>query len=207
MDAAWLWGLAPLPEGLTLASYAHRGAYPLVVTALLAVLSPEEFGALGGRTTEFRGRYRTSITTGLQLSAGTLAPTTRLATQRGILELSTLPPSSGALAGGDFTVLRRFPESGRGLDLFLRDADTGRRMGTLFVFHRRTSLSYLLQLPTLARPFEWDRVELRLPGNARNPLPPARARVEMYEIDPAVRDTVDADVTFVMPSEATPAER
>lgn len=38
MDAAWLWGLAPLPEGMTLAEYAHRGAYPLVVTALLTAL-------------------------------------------------------------------------------------------------------------------------------------------------------------------------
>jgi hypothetical protein len=38
MDIAWLWGLAPLPEGMTLADYAHRGAYPLIVTALLAGL-------------------------------------------------------------------------------------------------------------------------------------------------------------------------
>lgn len=38
MDAAWLWGLVPLPDGMTLASYAHRGAYPLIVTALLAAL-------------------------------------------------------------------------------------------------------------------------------------------------------------------------
>lgn len=38
MDLAWLWGLMPLPEGLTLADYAHRGAYPLIVTALLAAL-------------------------------------------------------------------------------------------------------------------------------------------------------------------------
>lgn len=38
MDAAWLWGLVPLPEGMTLAEYAHRGAYPLVATALLAAL-------------------------------------------------------------------------------------------------------------------------------------------------------------------------
>lgn len=38
MDAAWLWGLVPLPKGLTLAEYAHRGAYPLVVTALLTAL-------------------------------------------------------------------------------------------------------------------------------------------------------------------------
>jgi hypothetical protein len=36
MDLAWLWRLAPLPQGMTLAEYAHRGAYPLVVTALLA---------------------------------------------------------------------------------------------------------------------------------------------------------------------------
>ena len=38
MDLAWLRGLVPLPEGMTLADYAHRGAYPLIVTALLAAL-------------------------------------------------------------------------------------------------------------------------------------------------------------------------
>jgi hypothetical protein len=38
MDATWLWGLAPLPAGMTMADYAHRGAYPLIATALLAAL-------------------------------------------------------------------------------------------------------------------------------------------------------------------------
>ena len=38
MDLAWLWGLLPLPEDMTLADYAHRGAYPLIATALLAAL-------------------------------------------------------------------------------------------------------------------------------------------------------------------------
>nr|WP_246811457.1 DUF4173 domain-containing protein [Mesorhizobium silamurunense] len=36
LDAAYLWGGAALPDGLTYAAYAHRGAYPLVLTALLA---------------------------------------------------------------------------------------------------------------------------------------------------------------------------
>lgn len=36
MDLAYLWGGLTLPEGMTHAEYAHRGAYPLVVTALLA---------------------------------------------------------------------------------------------------------------------------------------------------------------------------
>ncbi len=36
LDAGYLWGGVRLPEGMTYASYAHRGAYPLVVTALLA---------------------------------------------------------------------------------------------------------------------------------------------------------------------------
>ncbi len=38
MDLAYLSGLARLPEGIVLSEYAHRGAYPLVATALLAAL-------------------------------------------------------------------------------------------------------------------------------------------------------------------------
>jgi hypothetical protein len=38
LDLAFLWSGAPLPEGVTLAEYAHRGAYPLIATALLAAL-------------------------------------------------------------------------------------------------------------------------------------------------------------------------
>lgn len=36
MDAVYLWGGADLPAGMSHAEYAHRGAYPLLVTALLA---------------------------------------------------------------------------------------------------------------------------------------------------------------------------
>lgn len=36
LDLAFLWSGAPLPEGVSFAQYAHRGAYLLIVTALLA---------------------------------------------------------------------------------------------------------------------------------------------------------------------------
>lgn len=36
MDAIYLWGGASLPQGMSYATYAHRGAYPLLITALLA---------------------------------------------------------------------------------------------------------------------------------------------------------------------------
>ena len=36
LDIVFLWSGAPLPGDLTMAQYAHRGAYPLIVTALLA---------------------------------------------------------------------------------------------------------------------------------------------------------------------------
>lgn len=36
LDATFLWGGQALPDGMTYAQYAHRGAYPLVVAALLA---------------------------------------------------------------------------------------------------------------------------------------------------------------------------
>jgi Domain of unknown function (DUF4173) len=36
LDLLYLWGGAALPNGMSHAEYAHRGAYPLIVTALLA---------------------------------------------------------------------------------------------------------------------------------------------------------------------------
>jgi hypothetical protein len=36
LDFTYLWGGASLPDGMGPAEYAHRGAYPLIVTALLA---------------------------------------------------------------------------------------------------------------------------------------------------------------------------
>jgi len=36
LDGLYLWGGVALPDGMSYASYAHRGAYPLIVTALLA---------------------------------------------------------------------------------------------------------------------------------------------------------------------------
>ena len=38
LDLAFLWSGGTLPKGMTLAEYAHRGAYPLIATALLAGL-------------------------------------------------------------------------------------------------------------------------------------------------------------------------
>lgn len=38
MDIAFLWTGATLPDGMTHAQYAHQGAYPLIVTALLAAV-------------------------------------------------------------------------------------------------------------------------------------------------------------------------
>jgi Domain of unknown function (DUF4173) len=53
LDAVYLWGGASLPEGMTYATYAHRGAYPLIVTALLAaafVLAAMRPGGAGERS-------------------------------------------------------------------------------------------------------------------------------------------------------------
>jgi hypothetical protein len=36
LDVIYLWGQAGLPAGISYAAYAHRGAYPLIATALLA---------------------------------------------------------------------------------------------------------------------------------------------------------------------------
>jgi hypothetical protein len=38
LDLIYLWGGVRLPDGMTYAEYAHRGAYPLIATALLAAV-------------------------------------------------------------------------------------------------------------------------------------------------------------------------
>lgn len=38
LDLTYLWGGVALPDGMSHAEYAHRGAYPLIVTALLAAV-------------------------------------------------------------------------------------------------------------------------------------------------------------------------
>ena len=57
LDAAFLWGNATLPDDISYASYAHRGAYPLILTALLAaafVLAAMKPGGPGEKSTVIR---------------------------------------------------------------------------------------------------------------------------------------------------------
>lgn len=57
LDATYLWGGVTLPDGLTYAGYAHRGAYTLIGTALLAagfVLFTTRPGAAAERSARVR---------------------------------------------------------------------------------------------------------------------------------------------------------
>lgn len=58
LDLTYLWGGAELPAHMSYARYAHRGAYPLIVTALLAavfVLAAMRPGGPGSRSRLIRG--------------------------------------------------------------------------------------------------------------------------------------------------------
>ncbi|TXI10688.1 MAG: DUF4173 domain-containing protein, partial [Rhizobium sp.] len=58
LDLAYLWGGASLPDGMTHAEYAHRGAYPLMATAILAaifVLAAMRRGGAGDGSPMLRG--------------------------------------------------------------------------------------------------------------------------------------------------------
>jgi hypothetical protein len=58
MDVTYLWGGVALPAGMTHADYAHRGAFPLIVTALLAagfVLAAMRRSGPGERSLAIRG--------------------------------------------------------------------------------------------------------------------------------------------------------
>jgi hypothetical protein len=70
LDLTYLWGGASLPDGMSHAEYAHRGAYPLMVTALLAaafVLIAMRRGGPGDRSALLRGLVHLWITQNILL--------------------------------------------------------------------------------------------------------------------------------------------
>ena len=78
MDVAFLWSGAPLPAGVTLADYAHRGAYPLILTALLAglfVLIVFRPGTAGARSPAARGLVMAWVAQNVLLVASSILRT------------------------------------------------------------------------------------------------------------------------------------
>jgi len=58
LDIWYLWGGGTLPQGLTYAGYAHRGAYPLIATALLAAAFVLATFREGSPAPELRAAHR-----------------------------------------------------------------------------------------------------------------------------------------------------
>lgn len=70
LDLTYLWGGASLPDGMSHAEYAHRGAYPLMLTAILAaifVLSAMRRGGPGDRSPLLRSLVHLWITQNILL--------------------------------------------------------------------------------------------------------------------------------------------
>lgn len=75
LDMAYLWGNATLPDDISYASYAHRGAYPLILTALLAagfVLAAMRPGGPGERSKVIRQLVYLWVTQNVLLVASSI---------------------------------------------------------------------------------------------------------------------------------------
>lgn len=90
LDIAFLWSGAPLPAGVTMADYAHRGAYSLIVTALLAgafVLVALRPGSPGAATPAVRALVMLWIAQNLLLVASSALRTLDYVDAYGMTEL------------------------------------------------------------------------------------------------------------------------
>ncbi len=78
LDLVFLWSGAPLPAGVTMAEYAHRGAYALIATALLAglfVLLALRPGGAGARSRPVRALVTLWVAQNLLLVASSILRT------------------------------------------------------------------------------------------------------------------------------------
>lgn len=111
LDLAYLWGGASLPDGMSHAEYAHRGAYPLMVTALLAaafVLAAMRRGGPGDRSMLIRGLVHLWIAQNILLCFSSIL---RLDLYVAIYSLTELRVAAGIwmglVAAGLFLILLR----------------------------------------------------------------------------------------------------
>jgi hypothetical protein len=75
LDVIFLWGNATLPTDISYAAYAHRGAYPLILTALLAagfVLAATNPGGPAGRSKVIRPLVYLWVTQNVLLVASSI---------------------------------------------------------------------------------------------------------------------------------------
>lgn len=169
--------------------------------ALVGVVSAAEFATAMGRRARFRGRFQLETRLGRVIDAGPLSTGLHLVSRRATFRGAATASDDIAVARGALTVVSRPMAPVPGIDFFLRESQTGTRVGPLFVWHARTALSYLALLPTLTRPFEWDTVELRLPGSLSAGVDVSATTLELQETtDPNLRLNVDATLEFTVPA-------
>jgi len=90
LDAAYLWGGLALPDGMTYAAYAHRGAYPLIVTALLAaafVLAAMRPGGPAGASRRIRPLVLVFVAQNVALVASSILRTALYVEAYGLTQL------------------------------------------------------------------------------------------------------------------------
>ncbi|WP_082475737.1 DUF4153 domain-containing protein [Rhizobium sp. Leaf341] len=112
LDIIYLWSGANLPDGLTHAEYAHRGAYPLIATALLAaafMLVTMKRGGPGDSSFLIRGLVFAWIAQNILLCLSSLL---RLDLYVGAYSLTEMRVAAGIWMGmvavGLFLILLRF---------------------------------------------------------------------------------------------------
>ncbi|OWV78518.1 hypothetical protein ATY75_05955 [Rhizobium sp. N122] len=99
LDLVYLWGGADLPEHMSHAEYAHRGAYPLIATALLAaafVLVAMRRGGPGDRSPLIRGLVHAWIAQNVLLCLSSML---RLALYVEVYSLTELRVAAGLWMG------------------------------------------------------------------------------------------------------------
>ncbi len=175
MDVIYLYGGVGLPDGLTYAEYAHRGAYPLVITALLA----GGFALLTRRWTDGNKMLRTLLMLWVaQNVALVVSSLVRLELYVEVYGLTHLRVSAaiwmGLVAGGLALILWQIKQGHRNGWLMLRG---GAMAGVVLYMCAWTSFDAVIAKYNLNNPVQKDTYHLCWLGDAAQPIV-AAAEVE-----------------------------
>ncbi len=191
------------PSGIDRApSISLRGGTPHV--ALLGVVDAARARALAGRRLQFTGAYRVEMRREHVMAAGPLATGGTLALPNGRMDVHAVRRPTGEdteLARASLVWISGATGTpGPPLTSVRLRGEHGTRYDAIRSHRAAAGIASLLIVPSLARPFGWLPMTIRILPDDVGLVDPSHLRVELVRLEQPVIEHVNATLTFTMPA-------
>ncbi len=174
-------------------------------TALLGIVDAARVRALAGRPMHFSGDYRVQLQHERVIAAGPLAAASTLAMSQGRLDIHgvrrpTADDSLLAMTSMVWTSDAVLDARPHFTSVRVRDMRDGVQYQAIRSNRASARIAALLIVPSFARPFGWQPIDVLLVPDDVPRIDPTRLHLELVRLEQPVAEPVHAALSFTMPA-------